>query len=715
MVDEGNHALPKYSCVKWVERAGPHQRPSVILRFGPSDWIVRNRKIEYRKGERKRLEKLGHVALEWFVSSQDQGGALAQDRIVEVFVIPKADGSIPIAPPHQHLPARPMQNLLLPTGIPKRDYAPRKGVKTLTNPTVKEDGRVILGTCGKENTCSIEGVMPDDVHSFLQTEKGVRRIQVDELAKAKGVPGEWRDKKVIMDKTTTLEATSIHILTAVCDQISEWFMVPENTESSAHQPTVERLPLHQQEEAYEWNYDYPNLEPNGKWYLERKKELIVAANKLEDPDTVIREGLEALEIHRANYTEAGPKFLQLLWWQFPEDHQEAVRRGSTMRFLIDPGGTEIVENPKLDPDQLEVCIKFVEELKGLGVLVPATRPLRRVCPLFVVPKPGQPGEWRCIADMRRGGQNEYCSADPIWLPSTRDILPHLYRGGWSAVADMSKYFHNFLTLPQEHELMGVIHPGTGEELWCRMCPMGSCNSPATACRIGEGALEDLRRNTQTLWGDTVIENTWYHGLRSGDFKAEWGQGRILLRKNGKPVAQVCGFVDDFFIHGIDQADCHETLNAFMDMTVRLGFICQKVKTSPPSQRQKFCGMIYDTTDIPTLRIPANKISRCIASAQYLLEQPREGQLSRLSLSVVTGVLQSIVDATPQHIGQTYLRSLYDDLHSLEEVGHLTGREYVSHGCYPQCKLLGVAALVDSSPPASPRVRVLHKQSRRSGS
>ena len=42
------------------------------------------------------------------------------------------------------------------------------------------------------------------------------------------------------------------------------------------------------------------------------------------------------------------------------------------------------------------------------------------------------------------------------------------------------------------------------------------------------------------------------------------------------------------------------------------------------------------------------------------------ELSRLTLVVVTGLLQSMVDATPQQIGQTFLRRLYDHLHQLEE-------------------------------------------------
>ncbi len=103
----------------------------------------------------------------------------------------------------------------------------------------------------------------------------------------------------------------------------------------------------------------------------------------------------------------------------------------------------------MTPDQVKVVEKFVEELISLGVVRKATRKLRRVCPIFVVPKPGQPGQWRCIADMKRGGQNECCSLDPIYLPTSEDILPHLYTGGWSSVADASKYFHNYPTLENE--------------------------------------------------------------------------------------------------------------------------------------------------------------------------------------------------------------------------------------------------------------------------
>ena len=118
--------------------------------------------------------------------------------------------------------------------------------------------------------------------------------------------------------------------------------------------------------------------------------------------------------------------------------------------------------------------------------------------------------------------------------------------------------------------------------------------------------------------------------------------------------------------GERKEDCQAGLTAFMDFAVRLGFICQKVKTSPPAQVQKYCGMLFDTRAAPTLRVPPNKVSRCLASIDFLLHRPRSQELSRLSLAVVTGVLQSVVEATPRRVGQAHLRSLYDDLHLLED-------------------------------------------------
>jgi hypothetical protein len=78
---------------------------------------------------------------------------------------------------------------------------------------------------------------------------------------------------------------------------------------------------------------------------------------------------------------------------------------------------------------------------------------------------------------------------------------------------------------------------------------------------------------------------------------------------------------------------------------------------------KYCGFLYDTTTIPTLRIPESKRTRAIALLEYMGRSRRDQPVNRLSLSIVGGVLQSlIVEATPSIIGQTFLRRLNDTLH-----------------------------------------------------
>ena len=82
------------------------------------------------------------------------------------------------------------------------------------------------------------------------------------------------------------------------------------------------------------------------------------------------EGLGALRMHRGNYTPAGPQRLQLLWWEFPPEHWEALREGSSMNFLITPeGGLEL--NAAMDPDERIVAGKFGGELIKLGALLRA--------------------------------------------------------------------------------------------------------------------------------------------------------------------------------------------------------------------------------------------------------------------------------------------------------------------------------------------------------
>jgi hypothetical protein len=104
----------------------------------------------------------------------------------------------------------------------------------------------------------------------------------------------------------------------------------------------------------------------------------------------------------------------------------------------------------------------VPELISLGdlALVPYGVLLMNVCPLFLVTKPGQPDQWICIADTKKGHQHQSCAEDPVHMTRPEDILPRMYHGGFSSVIDASKCFHMFLTVDEERKFMGIIHPDT---------------------------------------------------------------------------------------------------------------------------------------------------------------------------------------------------------------------------------------------------------------
>jgi hypothetical protein len=145
----------------------------------------------------------------------------------------------------------------------------------------------------------------------------------------------------------------------------------------------------------------------------------------------------------------------------------------------------------------------------------------------------------------------------------------------------------------------------------------------------------------------IQENGWRRRLEGEEHRPEQGTGLVRIGQDGLPAALIWAFMDDFKIHAPTREKLVTALNAFMDLSLRLGLICQKVKTKPPAQVQKYCGFIYDTTGVPTLRIPEDKRSRGLAMIEYLWAGSENRELSRLTLAVVTGLLQSLVEATPQ--------------------------------------------------------------------
>ena len=102
--------------------------------------------------------------------------------------------------------------------------------------------------------------------------------------------------------------------------------------------------------TFEWAP--PDLTPGGHWHQTRVANLVKAAKSYGDrAEALVQEGMKMLNTHRGNYDATGPalKRLQLLWWEFPPEHWDAIREGSRMGFLSPPTGnlhSQLLHDPR---------------------------------------------------------------------------------------------------------------------------------------------------------------------------------------------------------------------------------------------------------------------------------------------------------------------------------------------------------------------------------
>ena len=628
---------------RMIAKTLPVNRPKIVF----ESWAARTGTWEYGptgKSSRVRWENLGYQTRIQRVDAQNIGGAIVQPRLLVVRIQKSMEWKWRkvIDNPQK----RAMSNLLTPPGLlplRQRQYYQ------------KVEGRVAESNFDP---------MPSTPGRWIRTEKGIRRLLPEEVGRGIGIPKEWSINPALLTCRHLAESTSVYHweYLAQCLDVSfnlsaDTDKVPRMDEEDNYQPPV------RVEEDSDVKWRPPDLSKGSDWYKARVARLKATALRYPNYHQIVKDGLEDLERHRTNYDTEGPNptTLQLLWWEFPVEHQEDVRLGASMNFMQIPT-PGLTDNSDMTDEQLVVAGEFVDELIGLGVLQspPEDRATLLNAPLFVIPKAGQPGQWRCIADMLRGGQNTCIGIDPTILPRANDILDGMYHGGYSAVVDMSKYFYQFRTRMEERKWLGTIHPISGHMYEYHGLPMGSGNSPAIACRIGQGFLRMLRDRYKIFQGEGKA-NCYWTAFTDLGYDPEKGYGFTMENSEGL-VAKVWGFVDDFLIHGPTKEITSQALHAFLDAACTVGFLCHPKKCTPPGQSVKYIGFIFDTTQTPTLRIPTEKRERALVITQHLLDSPPTQQFSRLGLAVAAGILQSLVDATPSFVGSTYLRKFHTLVH-----------------------------------------------------
>jgi hypothetical protein len=512
----------------WISSIRIDQRPEATLLFTQAAHLERESEAA-SKTHRKLMEKLGYSIHFWLMEACDFGAALSQMRLGVLYTKDDSGPGEPTQPTPNTLPTRPMSNLLVPFGVPPAAWTKMK-------PTSQVPSRCYLpcvsnSRFGRSPIFEPQGHMPDALDSWVQVDKGIRRLQVEELAKAKGVPKEWMPasrKKRGLWCTVVASLTVVHLWTAAMDPLGNWMRSRPPRASNQEgiearsQPALPTPPTREEAKSESSEWQVPDLSEGSTWYKARIHTLCQAIQSLPNPEKHLEDGIQALARHRLNYTKEGPKQLQLLWWEFPKEHWEPLREGCSMNFLITPSG-ELQLISMMEEEGQITAGKFVDELVKLGVLLPAQGELRANCPLFCIDKASQPGEKRCIADCKKGGQNSCMGKDPTYFVRNDEILPQLYKGGWSAIADASKQFHNFPTRPDERRFLGCIHPSTGIELVYAGLPMGTANSPAIACRINNSALRQLRIESPLFHGQ-VRENTWRTKLAGEPYDPHLGHG-----------------------------------------------------------------------------------------------------------------------------------------------------------------------------------------------
>ena len=178
-----------------------------------------------------------------------------------------------------------------------------------------------------------------------------------------------------------------------------------------------------------------------------------------------------------------------------------------MIFLRDPVSL-IQPNSAMTSEQLEIAEEFITELVGLGVLLEVDPEyVKTNAPTFCLPKPGQPGPWQVLADMKKGWQNEAVGADPTIFPKTTHILDQMYFGGFTCAIDTSKYFYKFPMVSSQRCYMGVISSTTGKSFVYAGLAMGAGNSPSVAGHMGSAFLRALEDRSPYFQG-TPQFNTW---------------------------------------------------------------------------------------------------------------------------------------------------------------------------------------------------------------
>lgn len=341
-------------------------------------------------------------------------------------------------------------------------------------------------------------------------------------------------------------------------------------------------------------------------------------------------------------------------------------------------------NKDIPPRELRAMIEYFDQLISMGVLIKGKSEVAGS--VFTVEKPELDEHvehlLRVISNFKEGGSNSYMMPDPFHLERSDNVLYLLYKGGWSMKVDGSKWFHNLPTCTEEQQYLGAIHPGTVKVYFYAGLAMGASSSPAEARKgdksFGNTVIEDLGHDYQGFVNHPLNLAT------NQPYKPELGMCIVYKTRTGVFRPKLKSHVDNFSLHAKEHKKLITFGDAVITKAIILGIVFNPLKIDPPSQSIKYCGMIYNTIHVPVRKLPLTKISRIMAVSEYVLQKASKGNILRLTMNVLIGLLQPVVDGIPNNLANTLLRPLYVDLHNGSDVCDLLPSNPSYYHC--QCHL-----------------------------
>ena len=246
------------SC-KWMEDWGQPERAKKLLVFHSPE-VLTSRQGKWYKGWCKVMKGKGYNVHTWHIKSTECGASIRTSYIVTYCYSGMTTTSLPLQLPISKT-TRACQNLIRTYGVPPSQYFPEELVESCPNhphdncigtlfgrPVYHWDGPFVSATSTKHNW-------------ILVPDKGVRKIQLDEMEKMKGLQSSRYTNLSYQILATSIEH---HVYAAISVAISPTIIATRKDSPSPFQGGYSMAPPREATTmpTSNWTYSVPDLCPN---------------------------------------------------------------------------------------------------------------------------------------------------------------------------------------------------------------------------------------------------------------------------------------------------------------------------------------------------------------------------------------------------------------------------------------------------------------------